>query len=292
MGDFRHLCCISPPIFLYCGTVHLDSEPVVLEHDEILEQVEWLLSEGEPEKATQLCRRGLRRYPRDHVLWFLLGDSLLDTGQLNQADKAFKNAHEIRANWALPLAKRAEAMAMDGRLSFARSLADKAYEMDRNCPHSSYVLGLLLDLEGRYDEARFFFYRATRLDREGYFVPTSVPLATFETMVKEVLDHFRETSLEDPRLMDIDWEVCPVVDTRRKELAEVSPVTTCIIVETPAPVGSRAGTETALKGFMFWNNNVRLCRDVSELREQIFLSLSDELQDILQLPAEEDEISF
>ncbi len=249
----------------------------MLEQEEILQQVEWLLSEGEPEKASQLCRRGLKRYPRNHELWLLLGDSLLDSGLPSQADRAFKNASEIRKHWSLPLAKRAEALLMEGRLRFARTLSNRAYETDRDCAHSTYLKGMILDVEGRWDVARFFYYRAARLDPEGYFPPVAIAFEKFSSLALEVLEVLG-TSPGMKVIRNTRWEILPEVEPQRSEMKDVSPIAPCVILHgEPGEPEDILDHSEAWRGFIFWRNVIRQCRTVDELKEHLILVLQEEL---------------
>lgn len=251
----------------------------MLEYEEIVQQVEWLLNEGEPEKATLLCRRGLRRFPRDAELWFLLGDSLLESGRLAPAEKAFKNAFEIRGAWPLALAKRAEALITLNRLRFAQELGEKAYELDRDCPHCSYVKGLLHDIAGDHDVARFFFRRAAKIDSDGYFNPVVVSSRQFHQLVKGAVAQIREAAAENPEAAAIQWQILGRVHEEIPELAGISPLAACYISVPKAAEGAADNPcPRNLKGYLFRSNIVRMCRDLQELASQIHFCLMDEIE--------------
>ena len=259
----------------------------MLDRDELLEHVEWLLNEGEAERAWALCKRGLRRYPRDAELWVYMGDSLVDSDRLKDADRAFRRAADLKSDWAIPVAKRAEVQLITGHLRRASNLADRSHELDRDLPHASYVKAICAELMDEHDVAHFWYRRAQRLNQDRYFAP---PRVSHEQFIKEfhaALEHLRDGGLFAQMIATTRWEVLPKVETSRTELAEVSPMAEChFVLAEGDSVGEEAselqpGDEAqplVTVGYVFAGNIVRNCRNEEDIYTQIYVCLLEELE--------------
>jgi len=264
---------------------------MVRDRDELLEHVECLLNEGEPERAWMLCKRGLRRFPKDPELWFCLGDSLLESGRFGSSDKAFRRACELRTNWAFPMAKRAEALLMQGRVRKAADLAELAHEADRDLPHSSYVKALIHDVEGDEGAAYFFYRRAQKLSPDEYFAPARVSYERFMKEFDAALKHLNSACCMTEQIEGTRWLVLERVDHSIPELKKLQPMALCHLETKPAPENTEDGpSELPLieTGFIFRRNIERICRTADDICTQIYFSILDELEALAE-EAEEDE---
>lgn len=252
------------------------------DREELLEHVEWLLNEGEPERAWLLCKRALRRFPRDAHLWFYLGDSLLDSGRYVAADKAFKRSADLRPQWAFSVAKRAEAHLMLGNMDLARDYADKAHAQDRDLAHASYIRAIVYELDGAQDTAHFFYRRAHRLNPDDYFAPVRTTRRHFKREMALAIQHMKDSNVTLASITDTRWLLLDRPDHRIPELADVSPLACSFLVacseqsEDEDDVGLRR-VET---GFIFRRNIERLCRAFEDVYTQIYVSILDELEAI------------
>lgn len=265
---------------------------MVRDRDELLEHVEWLLNEGEPERAWMLCKRGLRRFPKDPELWFCLGDSLLESGRFASSDKAFRRACELRPGWAFPMAKRAESLLMLGRVRKAAELAEQAHETDRDLPHSSYVKAIIHDVEGDDDAAYFFYRRAQRLSPDDYFAPAQVPYERFMKEFDASLKHLHSACCMTEQIESTRWLVLERVDHSIPELKKLQPMALCHLETGPVPADAEDGPgalppiET---GFIFRRNIARICRTPDDISTQIYFSVLDELEALAEEAEEEQE---
>jgi len=250
----------------------------------LIEHLEYLLNEGEPERAWNLCRRGLRRYPRDPDLWLFLGDSLVDSRRLVDADKAFRKAVELRPDWGIPLAKQAEVQLMEGNLERAVRLAEEAHELDRSLAHASYLKGICLELAGQEDGSAFWYHRAHRLQPEQYFVPARISQQRFTAEFVDVLDGLRQQGIIGDGLDQGSWTVLDRVDPDNPDLAGVSLLSFCHLVKKPGSRrrGGRVRRDAAWveRGYLFRRNNIRECRTPDDLNMQLYVAISDEFESI------------
>ena len=255
---------------------------IVLDRDELLEHVEWLLNEGEAERAWMLCKRGLRRYPKDAELWLFLGDSLFDSDRLGEADRAFRRVAEIEPEWAIPFAKRAEVNLMLGKVQRAREMVDEAYKRERDLPHASYVRAVCYELEGNDEVANFFFHRARRLQPDQYFPPVACTHDEFQGCLDAAMEHLLGVDAFARALENTQWTVTDVVERTAPDLKSVSPMMFCFLV----PERSEAEDPKVLRGYVFRKNILRECRTTEDIDTQIYVSVMDELEHLLG-PGEE-----
>ncbi len=247
-----------------------------------MEHLEFLLNEGEPERAWNLCRRGLRRYPRDPDLWLFLGDSLVDSRRLTDAEKAFQKVVELRPEWGVPVAKQAEVRLMEGDIQAAMRLASEAHDLDASLAHASHLRGICSELSGQEDEATFWFHRARHLQPEHYFVPARITSQRFQTEFMDVLDGLRQQGIIDEGLDHSKWEILDKVEPENPDLAGVSLLSFCHVVRKPA--GRRRGGRASrdggpvVRGYLFRRNNIRECRVPEDLNVQLYVAISDELE--------------
>lgn len=249
----------------------------MLDRDELLEHVEWLLNEGEAERAWMLCKRGLRRYPKDAELWLFLGDSLFDSDRLNEADRAFRRVAEIEPEWAIPFAKRAEVHLMLGNVQRAREMVDEAYKRERDLPHASYVRAVCYELEGNDEVANFFFHRARRLQPEQYFPPVPCSDEEFQSCFDAAMEHLLGVDAFARAMKDSEWTIADGVDRDQQDLKSVSPMMFCLLVPEP----DDAEDLRVARGYVFRKNILRECRTAEDIDTQIYVSVMDELEHLL-----------
>ncbi len=248
----------------------------MLDRDELLEHVEWLLNEGESERAWMLCKRGLRRYPKDAELWLFMGDSLFDSDRLGEADRAFRKATEIEPEWAVPHAKRAEVHLMLGNVERARSFVEEAFNRDRDLPHASFVRAICYELEGNDSTAHFFYHRARRLQPDQYFLPPVVSHEEFQGEFDAALQHIGEVDLFAEALAATEWRILDLPDRTVGELSAVSPMMYCYLVP-----GETDGETTIRRAYLFRKNILRECRTRDDVYTQTYVSIMEELEALL-----------
>jgi tetratricopeptide (TPR) repeat protein len=268
----------------------------VINRDELLEHVEWLLDEGQARRASTLCRRAIRRYPQDPDLWVALGDSLLDSDRPQEGDRSFRRAAELSPDWALPIAKRAEAQLMLGKINRAELLAGQAHGMDRDLPLASFIKAVCAELEGKEDEAWFWYHRAEKLEPDLYFAPPKVSRQRFMVEMNSALERLGEDKLVSYLLEGTRWHVLDRVDRSDEAFAKVYPLTPCSLVTAPPPPtlvkksggrSPRSLEPRVTDGYLFACNIVRECRTAEDLNQQIFCCILDEVEGLLDVDVED-----
>lgn len=252
------------------------------DREELIEHLEWLLDEGEPERAWLLCKKALRRFPKDAHLWFYLGDSLLDSGRYVAADKAFKRSMELRPTWAFSAAKRAEAHLMLGHLERASNFALQAHDQDRDLAHASYIRAIVLELEGKEDVAHFFYRRAHRLNSDEYFPPHRTTRRQFKREMAVAIQHLKDANVSLASIEETRWLLLERPDPRIPELADV-PLLACshlVTAEIVEDGEDELGLCLVETGFIFRKNVERLCRTFDDVYTQIYVSILDELDSL------------
>jgi len=262
----------------------------VLKREDYLEHAEWLLNEGDPERASEVCRRGLRRFPTDHELWCLLGDSLVESGHYPEADRALRTASQLNKEWADPLAKRTEVLLMLGKVKRARTVCEDAFARDPNSALTSFMRGVLLDVTGQNDVARFYYRRAHKLDPTLYRKPITVSSEAFDEAVKSAVEMVSSTSGES-RFVGCEWEVLETFDFNNPLLAGHAPLFGCYLITnkpedlTQPPsrrrVPARAkGRQPVKKAFIVKCNVLRNVDPDVSVNTHIMGAVSDAIEDL------------
>jgi len=222
-----------------------------------------------------------------------LGDSLIDSNRLKEADRAFRRASELDSNSALSIAKRAEVQLMLGRLDQAESLGDQAHEMDRDLPHASFVKGICAEFNGQDDVAHFWYRRAQKLNSDQYFAPPRVSRERVEEELSTVVQHLMEESEFADILANTQWTVKETVDGDDAELDDVSPMAYFHLVPHELSPGPRNGTNRensegppVNRAFVFARNILRDCRTEEDIYTQLYVFLLEELENMI--PFDED----
>ena len=233
--------------------------------DEVLDRVDWLLEEGEPDKARRLCRRAIRQHPKDERIWIAYGDSLSEVGRFRDALKSYERGSDLAPKWALAWAKRAEALLEVGRITEAEDAVASALDMDRDDGHASFVRAMVLEFLGLDDQADFWFRRAARLDADNYFRPH-----------RTTWDHFRAAAGKAVAMLPT--QAAKALGGRKLRVREL-------------PSRTSRGTESVLRMceavrpsdgedgpriYLYRRNIERVCRDRFDLVEQIYLTLLNE----------------
>lgn len=233
--------------------------------DEVLDRVDWLLEEGEPEKARRLCRRAIRQHGRDERLWIAYGDSLSEGGRFREALKAYERGAELAPGWALAQAKRAEALLEVGQVEEAERAVDAALALDRDDGHASFVRAMVYEFLGKDDLADFWYRRAARQDAENYFRPHRTSWDRFSTAAGEAVGMLPAQAARALGGRKLRVRELPSRTSRGAE----SILRMC---ETVRAVGDEDGPRT----YLYRRNIERVCRDQFDLVEQIYLTLLNE----------------
>ncbi len=233
--------------------------------DEVLDRVDWLLEEGEPDKARRLCRRAIRRHGKDERLWIAYGDSLSEAGRFREALKAFERGADLAPRWALAQAKRSEALLEVGRVDEAEAAVNAALELDRDDGHGSFVQAMVFEFLGRDDLADFWYRRAANLDADNYFRPHRTTWDRFRVAASEAVSMLPPQAvraLEGRRKLRV--RELPSRTSRGSE----SILRMCETVLGVDGEGPRT--------YLYRRNIERVCRDQFDLVEQIYLTLLNE----------------
>ena len=233
--------------------------------DEVLDRVDWLLEEGEPDKARRLCRRVIRKHAKDERLWIAYGDSLSEAGRFREALKAYERGADLVPSWALAQAKRAEALLEVGRVTEAEGAVEAALELDRDDGHASFVRAMVFEFLGKDDLGDFWYRRAAKLDLENYFRPHRTTWDRFRVAVSEAVSMLPPQAARALGGRKLRVRELPSRTSRGSE----SILRMCEIVRG---VDDEEGSRT----YLYRRNIERVCRDQFDLVEQIYLTLLNE----------------
>jgi len=151
--------------------------------DRVVEEIYDALDAGAPERAYAAARIALTRSPDDPVLHFLAGTALLDLDQPEDAAAALARAVTLDPEDAEFRAMHAQALFAACAFGRARAEAERAVAIDQASADGRYVRAMVLEREGRQDEADREYREASRLAPDRLTMPTRMTRDAFEEAV-------------------------------------------------------------------------------------------------------------
>ena len=257
--------------------------------DRLVEEIYDALDEGAPERALASARIALHDAPDDPVLHFLAGIALCELDLSEEAVLEF--GHAIASDPDDPefRAARAQALFATCRFAEARDDAETALATERAHADALWVLGLVLEREGRFDEADDKFLAAARIDPERFQTPIRLSHDAMAGVVARagamLPEEFRNCLDEVPVVV----EDLPSELILTDEAPPLDPELLGLFVGTARTerMFAAPGIEAPPRILLFQRNLERFARDESELKREIVRTLHHELAHYLGF-AEED----
>lgn len=261
--------------------------------DRLVEEIYDALDDGRAEEALAAARVALRDGPDDPVLHFLAGVALFEMDQAPAAIAELDRAIALDPDDPEFLAVRAQAYYATCRFAEAKADADRAIAADAGSADALRILGLVLERDGRYDEADLRLVSAARLDPDRFQAPVRIDREAFARVILragEILpDEFRS------RLAEVPVVVCdlPPESMLTGQAPHLDPELLGLFVGTALPDRSfgAGGIETPPQILLFKRNLERFARDEQELTDEIARTLHHELAHYLGF-AEEDMVDL
>jgi len=257
--------------------------------DRLVEEIYDALDDGRPEKALAAARIALHDAPDDPVLHFLAGIALHELDQPQAAVAELDVAITLDPDDPEFLAARARARYASCHFVEAKADALHALAADAGHADALQVLGLVLEREGRYDEADAKLAASARLDPERFQEPVRIGRESFERVVVRAGEILPEALRR--RLDDVPVVVCdlPPESILTDESPPLDPELLGLFVGTALSERSFAagGVETPPQILLFKRNLERFAKDEEELTDEIARTLHHELAHYLGF-AEED----
>lgn len=238
---------------------------------ELLETIDGLLDDGQPEAAEKVARGALKVSPTEWSLWMALGQSLSERGRFRQAAKAFLNAVSSEdGNQACALTSWAQCEVECGDLVAAQDLVEAALRNDPDYPHASFVRAFLYEFGLRDDAAEFWYFRAAKLDPESFFKPLRLDPLAFDQAVDAAIERLPEQYKSLMPGFRVRSRLLPPLSPRRRKCTVLSPGET-----RPSRPGERDAARPVI--YVYQRNLERMCKSRDELDSEIVLFLEEEL---------------
>lgn len=257
--------------------------------DRLVEDIYDALDEGSPERALASARIALHDAPDDPVLHFLAGIALRELDSPDEAVSEFNRAIALDPDDPEFLAARASALFATCRFAESKHDAESALAADPAQAEALCVLGLVLEREGRYDDADAKLLACAQLDPERFQAPVRLTRAAFEGVVVRggamLPEEFRIRLDEVPVVVSDLPSDAILTD----EAPPLDPELLGLFVGTALSERSfaAAGVEAPPRILLFQRNLERFARDEGELKGEIARTLHHELAHYLGF-AEED----
>ena len=247
--------------------------------DRLVEEIYDALDEGTPERALASARIALHDAPDDPVLHFLAGVALRELDQAEDAVHEFDQAIASDPDDPEFRAARAQACFAICRFGEARGDAEAALTHDKAHADALWVLGLVLEREGRFAEADLKFGAAARIEPERFQDPVRLSHDAFAGVVTragQILpEEFRACLDEVPVVV----EDLPSELVLMDETPPLDPELLGLFVGTARTERAFAasGVEPPPRILLFQRNLERIARDEKELATEITRTLHHEL---------------
>ncbi len=257
--------------------------------DQLVEEIYDALDQGSPERALASARIALHDAPDDPVLHFLAGVACCELDLPGEAISEFSRAIALDPDDPEFRAARAQAHFATCRFTEARSDAEAALALDKTHADALCVLGLVMERDGRFEDADDKFLAAARIDPERFLAPIRLSKDAMEAVVKRagalLPEEFRSCLDEVPVVVE-DLPSEPILTD---ETPPLDPELLGLFVGTARTERSfaAAGVEPPPRILLFQRNLERFARDEAELKREIARTLHHELAHYLGF-AEED----
>lgn len=159
--------------------------------EDMLDAIDEALEADDLEAALRLARRARTQYPTEPDVHVALGDTLLESGDVHEARRAYEDAVRLAPDSAEILASLAWAHWELADFDAARTVAERTNELEANAVATS-IIGRLAERAGDLEEADRCARRAHALDPETFPLPFRIDDEDFRAVVREALDRVPE----------------------------------------------------------------------------------------------------
>jgi predicted Zn-dependent protease with MMP-like domain len=199
-----------------------EREPADVE--ELLDEAEAALADGDPEAALDLCREVHARAPNHPGAWFVIGDAQRALGDLAEAARAYRAAALGRPDHASSWASYALAAFEQLDAEEALRACFRAIKEDPENPEGWWVLSLIREWSGDQGGARRAALHARALDPGGYPLPAALSDDEVEGIINECIEALHPTVQAYLQNVAIILEDTPDEDTLRQHDPPASPL--------------------------------------------------------------------
>ena len=254
--------------------------------EQILDQAEEALDDGDAEEALALCERVLRTAPDHAGALFLVGDAMRQLGDLESAIARYQRVTQLEPHHSLSWS--GLGFCQFDRLEFdeARTAVNRAIRDDDANAEAYYVRALLRERRGDYAGARRDFTRAALIDPEAWPMPVELTDGMVQAVVRETLDVLHPTLRADVEQIPILVEEVPSAELCR-EFDPPAPPGEILGTFSGATFGERGGSEpwTQLPStiVLFRRNLQRVAHDPVRVVEELRITVFHELGHFLGL---------
>lgn len=153
--------------------------------EDLLDQAEQALDEGDAEAALELCRQVLAQQPNHPGALFVAADAERTIGDLERAEIGYRAVTLLTTDHSPAWSGLAAVLFDQLRFDEARVAALRALRVDPTNPEANHVRGMLRERRGDLHGAQRDFIRAARSDPAGYPMPERLTDAMIAAVVEE-----------------------------------------------------------------------------------------------------------
>lgn len=159
--------------------------PAPEELEDLLDEAEDALDDGDPERALELCGRVLRADARHPGALFVAADAERTLGELERAEQSYRMVTAIEPDHAHAWSGLAWVLFDQLRFPESRVAALRALRASATNAEAVFVRAMLRERRGDLAGSERDYLRASRLDPENYPRPVRLPDAVVTALVEE-----------------------------------------------------------------------------------------------------------
>ncbi|GAB4248464.1 MAG: hypothetical protein Kow00109_24560 [Acidobacteriota bacterium] len=237
-----------------------------------------LLERGQVEKAFELASRSVDETPGDPLAWFVFGQAAYFLGKnefvLEAADTVLEltegmpGAEDVQGAMLLAAA---EVCWQEWRFELAESYLEEALELNPDEAVCWDLKGVLLEFQGRTQEAQFAYRKAARLDPVHFSPPAAISERDAYAFMDEVLSALPpelEPAKQDLQVKVEDFPTWEIIE-KENDGELMSTETLIFFAGVPLPEQTEGAPKERPKLFLFRRNLERARRDLDEVREYL-----------------------
>jgi predicted Zn-dependent protease with MMP-like domain len=256
-----------------------------------LNRAELLIEDlGEHEQAVAQCDQLLGASPdlpkpdrgTEAEIYYLKSKALFYLDDLEGALFLVRRALKTGGEYAMYRSFEGQILFETGRFDEARQRLERAVAIEPEAAHAVYYLALVLERLGEAEEAHRAFEKADALAPDHYPMPVEIDDADFEQAAAAALENLPRSIREYVEHVPLLIEDFPSQDLIRQE--NVSPQILGIFTGIPSTEAGVTDQPLDLTRVVLFKKNLeKICRERSELTEQIQVTVKHEIGHYLGL---------
>jgi len=244
-----------------------NSSPV---REDRLNFIEQLLDDGDLDQALFVSKQHLKRFPDDPEALLLRGHILVEAGNFEDALKNYIKAQELVPDWEDAALIHAGVLLDLGHLNESQAALSELVESHPDNAHVHHTLAIALEFSENQLGAHRHYQQAARLNPKHYSLPFRVSDEQIRHLASKIVIHLRSSQSASHEPVEVIVSEHPTLEIMDRNGRPLSPLTLGFGIQN---AGKMSGTQI----YLFKRNIERVCINLSEIKEQLAITLEHEL---------------